>query len=703
MHSNDSDNLNELSRSNSPYLLQHANNPVAWRMWSEETLEEAKSRDIPLFISIGYSTCHWCHVMARESFEDEDVARLLNNGFMPVKIDREERPDLDAFYMDAALRIHGSGGWPLTIFATPEGRPFFTATYLPRKGGPGRAGLLDLLPEISRLWKEERPRVLSSAESILEALTGNTDESSSRSEDFPRTRLSGLFEQLSDTFDPEWGGFGGAPKFPQAHLLNFILEHAREIHGGEQYIAMVEKSLERMRAGGIFDHIGFGFHRYSTDRQWQVPHFEKMLYDQAQLILLFINARNLTGKTEYAKTAREIIEFCCRELASPEGGFYSALDAESEGEEGKYYLWSRREFIEILEKLVGEDEASATADRFSLREEGNWSDPVSGKSMESNILYCSPGSSDSEISSDWDDMRRALLSRRNQRRLPSMDDKILTDWNSMMLKAIARAARVLEDSSLLQKAFETEEFLRTRLRGNDGRVFHSYRAGTASVRGHLDDYALLISAYLELYRSSFDAQFLEQALSLSRIVDEDFLDSERGDYYLASREQREVPFRSKHLYDGAIPSGTSVMMDNLLLLFRITSDSGFRDRAEALLKAWADEIDRAPIASTSFVSAGHYLLLGQEGSGPREIVVVGDGKESEKMLREINGRCMPGAVVLKKDAANEKLLSRCAPFTREYHAIEETGAAAYVCSGFICRKPVSRVEELRRELDELPR
>ncbi len=725
MQNTDPGELNQLGRSNNPYLLQHADNPVAWRMWSGEALEEAKRRDMPLFISIGYSTCHWCHVMARESFEDEEVADLLNSAFIPIKIDREERPDLDAFYMDVALKLNGSGGWPLTVFATPEGRPFFTATYIPKRGHKGRAGLVELLPEIERLWREERPRVLGSAQSILEALEGKAEAAPARPEksrtedlptgDYPHTRLAELLEHLSSAFDHEWGGFGGAPKFPQAHLLNFVLEHAHRTDGRGQYVEMVEKSLEGMRAGGIFDHIGFGFHRYATDRKWRVPHFEKMLYDQGQLIPLFLNAYHLTGKKEYAKTAREIIEFSFRVMRSPEGGFYSALDAESEGEEGKFYLWSREEFVESLEDIVGEEEACATADRFNLRTEGNWSDPVSGDAMRSNILYRSPDASPRETSPHWEQMRRRLLSRRGERKAPSIDDKILGDWNALMIKALARAARILEDSSLLDKALETEEFLRAKLRREDGRLLHSYRAGTASVEGHLDDYAFLISAYLDLYRSSFDPQFLEEALSLTRIVEGDFGDEEYGNgeggsYYLASRRQREVPFRSTQLYDGAIPSGTSVMMDNLLQLFRITSDIGFRNRAQSLLTAHAAAIDRAPTACSSLISGSHYLSSGIEASSAeasepersdeREIVVVGDGEESKKMLGEIESRFMPHAVVLKKDSTSEERLSRIAPFTREYRASGETGAAAYVCSGFSCKRPVYRVEELKRELDQ---
>lgn len=396
--------------------------------------------------------------------------------------------------MDTALKLHGSGGWPLTIFATPEGSPFFTATYIPKRSQPGRAGLLDILPETERLWKEVRLRVLASAGAIVKAIDGTYSESSFRSGDFPRTRLAETFGRLCDVFDPVWGGFG--------------------------------------------------FHRYATDRQWRVPHFEKMLYDQGQLILLFINAFDLTGKTEFEKTAREIIEFCFRELRSPEGGFYSALDTESEGGEGSYSLWSRREFVEILERMIGEEKAATVADHFGLRDEGNWSDPVNGERMPSNIIYCSPGSSINEISPDWEELRRVLLSRRNERRAPSTDDKILTDWNALMLRALARAARVLKDSSLLRTAVEPEEFLRKKLGRTDGRLFHSY------------------------------------------------LSAEKGAY---------------------------------------------------------DE---------------------------REIIIVGDGVESEKMLQEIDSLFLPRTVVLKKDSANEKMLSRCAPFIYGYHAFEETGAAA---------------------------
>jgi hypothetical protein len=714
-----SERRNRLAESNSPYLIQHADNPVHWQPWGRKAFELAAAEDKPLFISIGYSTCHWCHVMARESFQDEEAAGLLNRAFVPVKVDREERPDIDAFYMDASLLLNGSGGWPLTVLATPEGRPFFVATYIPKHGNGRSAGLMEIVPEVERMWREERSRVLESADSITAALHEQSGEGEERpaadgKEKAEESRgISGIqlngppsgpdaeeltgraVQRLAAGFDTRNGGFGGSPKFPQPQLLRLLLQ--RSASGDEKALSMADRSLRAMRAGGIYDHIGFGFHRYAVDAQWRVPHFEKMLYDQGLLALVYLEAYETSGEELFADTAREILEFVQRELSAPEGGFYSALDAESGGGEGRFYLWDDEEFRSLLE-----NEEEHLADFFHLQPGGNWSDPHGGAEG-SNILYADIAQPRPEPQHVWERARRRLLFHREERPRPATDDKVLTDWNGMVLRALARGVRRLQDGQLLETALRTEQFLLSQMRTSDGGLLHSYRAGRAAVTAHLDDYAFLIAGLLELYRADFDPYHLEQARELTSAAVKRFADERRGGFFFAppsgpeteGEPESELLPRGKRIYDAAAPSGYGVMTESLLQLFRLTGEPEYRDLALRAAAAAESEVSRAPQGAASLLSA--LQLLPGERSG-WEIVIVGDGREAERMLSAAESRYLPHTVVLRKRKDNAERLAAVAPFTR---AMEpgSGGAAAYVCRGFQCRSPVTTAAELARLLD----
>ena len=704
---------NALAHSNNPYLLQHASNPVKWRMWEAGTFDEARDAEKPLFISIGYSTCHWCHVMARESFEDEDAAELINRIFIPVKVDREERPDIDAFYMDVALKLNGSGGWPLTVFSTPEGYPFFTATYIPKNGYGRRAGLMQLLPEIERLWNEERKRVLDSANSIVQAVkqrSGSPSVSvsaaggdSTGAEDLPDAGVSQVYDSLAASYDSERGGFGGAPKFPQPHLLRFLLEYGDLAGKREDALAMAEHTLRSMRAGGIYDHIGFGFHRYATDAEWKVPHFEKMLYDQALLIPVFLDAYQATADERYAATAREIITFAERELKSPEGAYCSALDAESGGEEGGSYLWTRRELLDFLG--AGGEQA---ADFFHVYENGNWTDPVSGKKQKTNILFEDYGASASRDIQEWEKTREQLYGLRSRREQPSTDDKILTSWNGLMIKALARAERVLGDQAYAEAARETARFITDRMLDENGELLHSYRRGTASVHGHIEDYAFFVSALIELYEADYDPAHLQTAVSLTERALELFEDHEKGGFFFDSGRETHIPVRSKVLYDGAMPSGSSVTAENLALLFRLTGNTRFRDSLLRMASAHRQEIEAAPVGCSLVLSSLEMVLGGtapgnetgvpQESAPGSEIVIAGEGEEAQRMISVLRERFLPRTLVLWKHGEKAEELAEIAPYTGDYRADPRTGAAAYVCTDFTCRRPVGTADELARLL-----
>jgi len=504
---------NRLATEKSPYLLQHASNPVDWYAWGDEAFEKAAKEDKPVFLSIGYATCHWCHVMEHESFEDPIVASLMNEAFVNVKVDREERPDIDQVYMAVCQMLTGSGGWPLTIIMTPDKKPFFAATYIPKQSRYGRMGMVDLVPRVQQFWQSDRDKLMESANQIV----GRLDTTNrNRPGEVPAGVVDAAFEQLAARFDAPRGGFGDRPKFPSPHNLLFLLNYwARTGEAGA--LQMTEKTLEAMRLGGIFDHVGFGFHRYSTDSEWLVPHFEKMLYDQAMLALAYTDAAQATGSADYERVVREVLAYVLRDMTSPEGAFYSAEDADSEGEEGLFYLWTVDEMVEALENNDG----AFAVDLWNADPEGNYLDEATQRKNGTNILHLQETFDDAssrlqidrnQLDARAEAVRAALFARREGRIHPLKDDKILADWNGLMAAAMARAGKTLHEPDYVDAAAASVDFVLTTMRTPDGNLLHRYRDGEAAVGAFLDDYAFLTWACLELYDATLDPAHLKRAI-----------------------------------------------------------------------------------------------------------------------------------------------------------------------------------------------
>ena len=604
---------NRLLYEKSPYLQQHAHNPVNWFPWKEEAFNTANKENKPVFLSIGYSTCHWCHVMAHESFEDESVARLINEIFIPVKVDREERPDIDKVYMQVAILMTGSGGWPLTIFLTPDKTPFFAATYIPRNNQYGHKGLIEILQQVKELWKYQQNKLLEQGNQLIDALQKNSVNLNG--EILTNEILERAYQEFSDRFDNKAGGFGKAPKFPSPHQLLFLLRYWKRTEN-EQALAMVEKTLQSMQAGGIFDHIGFGFHRYSTDKNWILPHFEKMLYDQALLSMSYLEAYQMTGKIIYSDTARKILNYVTRDMMSEEGGFYSAEDADSEGEEGKYYLWTEKELKDILDK----DDFVFVKKYFNIETEGNlYKKGQPGEIFGNrNIFYKGlQEQTRADITKEivvsdtgkWEKIREKLYGIRAKRIPPDKDRKILTDWNGLIIAALAKAAQVLEDEDFLEAAKKAADFIFRRLDDSSNHLLHRYSEGDAAIPGFLDDYAFLIWGLLELYKATFSNEYLQKALDLNKVLFLDFWDEKNGGFYFTSANNEQLLIRQKEVYDGAIPSGNSVAFCNLLKLADFTGNKQFKQRAYQLLKAFSPMVEQNPSAYAYFLTGVDLLYL----------------------------------------------------------------------------------------------
>ncbi len=672
---------NRLINEKSPYLLQHAYNPVDWYPWSEEAFSKAKTEDKPIFLSIGYSTCHWCHVMERESFEDEETARILNDGFVAVKVDREERPDLDRIYMTACQAMTGQGGWPLTVIMMPDKKPFFAGTYFPEKAKWGLPGLAEILLQILEIWENDRGRVMQAGERVVEAVRswGGTFKEGKLTE----KTLHRAFKQLRARFDGQHGGFGAAPKFPAPHNLKFLLRYWKR-SGEQEALSMVEKTLQSMYQGGIYDHIGFGFARYATDEKWLVPHFEKMLYDNALLALAYIEAYQATGNEFYARAAREIFTYVRRDMTAPEGGFYSAEDADSEGVEGKFYVWTPAE----IKKVLGEREGAIYCRLYDITPEGNfegYSIPnLSRETPESAAARC--GMAPEELAALAEALRKKLFAAREKRVHPFKDDKILTSWNGLMIAALARGAAVFHEPAYRRAADRAVNFIFRALQREDGRLLARFRDGEAAYPAYLDDYAYLIWGLLELYGASFEAGYLEKAVMLVQQVLDLFWDREGGGFFFSARDAEQIIDRPKEVYDGALPSGNSVMLVNLLRLARLTGDQTLTAKAEKQVAVFAGQVAADPGAYTHFLS-GVYFFMGPA----REVVIAGqaDDPHVAKMLRVLQRKFLPDMVAaFHPEGEAGKDIERLAPFLAEQRSIEGK-ATAYLCENYSCRAPVT--------------
>lgn len=699
MHRSVGHRPNRLVTEKSPYLLQHANNPVNWFPWGSEAFEKAKNEDKPIFLSIGYSTCHWCHVMERESFEDPEVAELLNANFVCVKVDREQRPDIDSTYMRACQMMMGSGGWPLNLFLTPELLPFFAATYIPRESRFGRIGIKELISNISGLWEKRKEELLSSADEIVSLLRrGETVSSLAQEEILDALTLDEAYLYFVDNFDKVYGGFGGAPKFPSSHRLTFLLRYWKRT-GRDGAIRMVEKTLDSMRCGGIYDHVGFGFHRYSIDRQWIVPHFEKMLYDQAMLTIAYVEAYQAMGEEKFKDTAREILTYVLRDMTDPKGGFHSAEDADVEGEEGEYYLWTEDEIMSLLPK----DEADLVIRLFNVERDGNFEEESTRRKTGKNILHLKKTLS--EVSQNLkmplkvlkerlENSRKKLFAARDGRIRPGKDDKILTDWNGLMVVALAKASQVFNDVKYVDAAKRAVDFIFNNMRDSKGRLYHNYRDGEAAIPGFLDDYAFLTWGLLELYETTFETKYLQRAISVNEDMMKHFWDENQGGFYFTADDTESVLVRNKEIYDGPYPSGNSVAALNLLRISRMTAKPEYEEKSSQMLRAFSPVVSQVPTAHTSLMAALDFAI------GPSyEVVIVGTQQNTKDMLNSLKRAFIPNKVVLFRSSVVERPeIVRFSEFTRDL-SIREGKATAYVCHNYQCDLPTTSPEKMLRLLD----
>jgi uncharacterized protein len=684
---------NRLQHEKSPYLLQHKDNPVDWYPWGEEAFEKARSENKPIFLSIGYATCHWCHVMERESFENEEVARLLNETFVNVKVDREERPDVDHIYMTVCQMMNGHGGWPLTIVMTPDQQPFFSATYLPRESAYGRAGMLEVVPRIRDIWRDQRERLVSGAEDIVNTLKRVAVQGST-GKPIDETVIYGAGAQLRERFDEVHGGFGGAPRFPTPHHLMFLLRYWRRI-GDSRALHMVEHTLERMRRGGIFDHVGFGFHRYSTDGQWLLPHFEKMLYDQAMHVLAYTDAHQATGRPLFRQVAEEVCTYVLRDLRSPDGAFYSAEDADSEGEEGKFYVWTAEE----LRTVLGEEPGRIAIEAWNVEEEGNFDDESTRQRTGTNILHVREapeaiaarlGLEPDVLAERLESARDTLLKHREGRVRPLLDDKVLTDWNGLMIAALSRAAQVFDEPRYADAARKAAGFVLDRLQRSDGRLVHRFRDGHAGIDGMLDDYAFLSYGLIELYRATFEVRWLQEALRLTDTMIEDFADEARGGFFMTAEGQDALILRPKEHTDAAMPCGNSIAMWNLFRLARLTGRSDLERAAHGVARSASEQVKQFPSAFTALMLSVDFAL------GPAyEVVIAGDpgAPDTVAMFDALREVYMPNKVVLFRPIEGGESVVRLAPFTEGMGALEGR-TTAYVCRDHACSRPVNTAEGL---------
>jgi len=586
---------NRLGDEKSPYLLQHAYNPVDWYPWGKEAFEKAEKEDKPVFLSIGYGTCHWCHVMEHESFEDPEVARLMNDAFVSIKVDREERPDIDKIYMQVAQMMTGRGGWPLTIIMTPDKNPFFAGTYIPKGDRFRQAGMLSMIPQITDVWKSDRSRVDKITDQIKQSLS--VPETLEHAE-LGRANIEQMVSVQANRFDEMNGGFGRAPKFPTPHNLMLLLRHWNKT-GDEFSLLMVEKTLQKMRDGGIFDHIGYGFHRYATDAHWLLPHFEKMMYDQAMLAMVCIEAYQATRDDQYANVVKEILTYVIRDMRSPEGAFYSAEDADSEGEEGKFYIWPEEE----IRSLLTDKEAEAFVKVLNIQKDGNFYDEATREKAGTNIPHVTSSlneaartlKTDAETLSELlESAREKLFNAREKRVGPLRDDKVLSDWNGLMIGALAKAARVLDEPEYARSAELAVQFIPKIMRRDDGILMHRFRAGEVSVLAFLDDYAFLVWGLLELYETTFDVHYLKTARNLNQDMLDHFWDDKDGALFFAGDYSEKLLVRQKEAYDGAIPSGNSIAMLNLIHLARLLGEAEYEQKASDIAKAFSMQVERSP-------------------------------------------------------------------------------------------------------------
>ncbi|MFW5928144.1 MAG: thioredoxin domain-containing protein [Thermoplasmatota archaeon] len=601
--------MNHLEGEKSRYLKQHADNPVDWYPWCDGAFEKAKNEDKPIFLSIGYSSCHWCHVMAHESFEDESVAELMNKTFVSIKVDKEERPDVDKVFMKIARAMSGRGGWPLNIIMTPDKKPFFAGTYIPKESKSNRLGLKDLTKRIKNLWENDRNKLLSTGDKVISSLKEKRLQPSKGIDD---TTLDKSYNTLKKSFDRKYSGFGDAPKFPSPHNLIFLIRYYERTEKSKS-LEMVKETLDTMRLGGIYDHIGYGFHRYSTDRQWKLPHFEKMLYDQAMMVIAYSKTYRATKEKRYKKTAEETIEYVLRELKAESGSFYSSQDADVGGVEGAYYTWSEEEIDDLLE-----DDAEKFKEIYNIESEGNYREESTGEKTNKNVVYRDEDikhlaerydQDEKELINELEGMREVLFEKRSEREIPGKDKKILTDWNGMFITALAKAGRIFDDDEILTEAKNNMDFILQKMSYNN-HLYHRYIEGDVGIDGMLDDYAYLIWALIELYRSTKENRYIQKAMNYTETIIDQFWDEDNGGFYFSSND--ELPLKEKEVYDGAYPSGNSIALFDLVYLSKELGKEDLKEKAKKMIQTFSSQIKSSPSQYTMFLNSFEYYIAEKE-------------------------------------------------------------------------------------------
>jgi uncharacterized protein YyaL (SSP411 family) len=688
---------NHLANEKSPYLLQHVGNPVDWYPWGDEAFARARAEDKPIFLSIGYSTCHWCHVMERESFENEDVAAVLNAHFVAVKVDREERPDVDRLYMTAMQALGQGGGWPLNVFLTPELEPFWGGTYFPPTAAMGRPGLLQILPRLAEVWREQRAEVAGTGGqvmSFLRTLSGPRGEASDAA-----SLAAACAEFLSRQHDDVHGGFGGAPKFPSPANLHFLIRRwARRAPDGARALEMVRGQLEAMRANGIHDHLGGGFHRYATDRAWRIPHFEKMLYDQALLADACLDAYQATRDARWAETARGVFAYVARDLTSPEGAFWSAEDADSEGEEGRFYAWTPAQLAEALGAEAAPEAAPMFAHHYGVTERGNFEHGTTVLHQAHTLADTAQafGRTEAAVAAALTEARTKLLAARSRRVRPHLDDKVITAWNGLMIAALAHGARALDEPELARRAANAADFIWSRLRRADGALLRRFRDGEAALPGQLDDHAYFARACLELYAATHEPRWLERAAAVTETMLARFWDDADGAFFESPGDANGIAIRMKDGYDGAELAGNSVATEVLLRLATLLERADWRVWAERSFGYHSRRLSDAPQAMPWMVSA-----MERAAAPPRHTVIVGprERDDTRALIREFESRLRPDDDLVVVSDETRDVLSRLVSFAAKM-PMRDGRATAYVCRDYACRLPVHEPAEMAALLQE---
>ncbi len=677
---------NRLARETSPYLLQHAHNPVDWYPWGEEAFEKAREEGKPILLSIGYSACHWCHVMEHESFENEEIAAIMNELFVNIKVDREERPDVDGIYMTAVQIMTGRGGWPLTVFLTPEKKPFFGGTYFPPEDQGGRPGFRTLLGQVSGFYQESKndPETVAKMEELLERIR-ESSKGPAGAESLAGVDVEVAVNQFNRSYDRRFGGFGGAPKFPPSARLMLLLRHYYET-GDAQTLNVIKGTLDGMLKGGMYDQLGGGFHRYSVDEKWLIPHFEKMLYDNALLAPVYLAAYQMTGEPEYRRITDEILGYLMNEMSFDRGGFFSSEDADSEGEEGKFYVWTPDE----VRAVVGADDADLVMARYGVTAQGNFEHNTTTLFLARTIedIAAETGRSESDVREALAKADSKMLAVRAKRIRPGLDDKALASWNALAISAFARAGRGLGDARYVERAKKAARFIQENMVKGDI-LMHTYKEGEAKIPGYLDDYTFYVQALVDLYETTFDVDYLERAVKWNDRTMELFMDPAGGGFHYSGDENEELIAQAKNFFDGSVPSGNSIAAMNLARLERYTGNKRYEMELQSLFSTFAGPMGRSPGGTAAMLCAFAFHTR-----GPREIVIVGgdDDPATEAFVETVSRRFIPDAIFVYWDGKDRRA-AKLMPILEGKENVDET--TAFICRDYVCDAPITSAETLQ--------